>query len=99
MDLWSISQVLVKSHFFFRLPFFPTCSSLQGSLKILLCRLFSPVFVLANFNPFGSLSLLLSCYLSGVNSDLCSGTETLQADWKDLVIQWNRAVKLVFTII
>ena len=35
MNLLSTSQVLVKSHFFFILPFFPTCSSLQGSLKIL----------------------------------------------------------------
>ena len=29
--------------------------SLQRSLKILLCRLFYPVLILANFNPFGSL--------------------------------------------
>ena len=47
--------VLVKSHFFFILPFFPTFSSLQGSLKISLCRLFSPVLILANINLFGSL--------------------------------------------
>ena len=55
--------MLVNPHFFFILPFFLTCSSLQGSLKIslqwslktLLCRLFSPVLILANINLFGSL--------------------------------------------
>ena len=64
MNLLSTSQVLVKSHFFFILPFFSTCSSLQESLKILLCRLFSVVLILANIKLFGSLvfvGFLLVC--------------------------------------
>ena len=56
--------MVVKSHFFFILPFFSTCSLLQECLKILLCRLFSLVLILANINLFGSLvfvNFLLVC--------------------------------------
>ena len=52
-----------------------------GSLKTSLCRLLPPVLILANHNLFVSLvfvGFLLVC----INSSLCSGTETLQADWK-----------------
>ena len=49
--------------FLFYFTIFPTCSSLHGSLKISLlgslkislCKLFSPVLILANINLFGSL--------------------------------------------
>ena len=58
-----ITSVGESSFLFDFTIFFPTCSSLQGSLKIslqgslktLLCRLFSPVLILADINLFGSL--------------------------------------------
>ena len=56
-----------------------------------------PVLILTNFNPFGSLVFLLVSCLLCVHSSLCSGTETLQADWKGLVLQLNKGVKSVCT--
>ena len=52
-----------------------------GSLKTSLCRLLPSVLILVNHNLFVSFVLLVSCFLCD-HISLCSGTETLQADWK-----------------
>ena len=51
---------------------------------------------LTNINLSGSLVFVGFLLVVCVHRSLCSGTETLQADWKGLVLQLNKGVKSIF---
>ena len=84
--------------FLFSFTIFPHLQFTAGEFRILYYSYkFFLVFILTNINLSGSLVLLVSCLFICVHSSICSGTETLQADWKGLVLQLKKGVKSVCT--
>ena len=81
--------------FLFYFTIFPSYSSLQGNLEFCTVHIDFFLFLFLLISTFlVVLFLLVSCLLC-VHNSLCSGTETLQADWKGLVLHLNKGVKSV----
>ena len=84
--------------FLFDFSIFPHLQFTAGEFGILYCSYrFFLVFILTNINFLVVSFLLVSCLFVCVHSSLWSGTETLQVEWKGLVLQLNKGVKSVCT--